>query len=466
MKQTKRGKRTPVTAPSPTPGAAVQDLQAPPPQPRLPKAWGLLKRWNSLFLVAAVLAPLAFGPANDAIRSDGAGYHMWTRAILERDFTFCKWDLLRKVGAITHFDPVRNICQMKYPPGLALLRFPIMAPFVDLRPGAPLISPAEHRAALLFGHAALLSIVWFTLATAALAGVPAWTANFSALVFVFGTGLFNYATFDGGFVHIYDAALISLLAWLGAREFFGRKPASPWLAAITVFFLASMRSTNFFVLAFLFALDLLFRWKQQGGVSLRDLVKRYTPSMAAILLAVAIQVGYNYYATHQLAYSSYGAETFRFDHPMQGPVLFSYVGGLYTYYPVALVALAVGLWVRSTRWITVWFAGLTATFTTLYGFWDDWGLKASMGHRGFVDILPLAAMIFPASLAGLRPRFRAFVVACAALCTFATIEFTRGYWALTLPWPGPTRIIYWEHVAGRYSLLYAWAAWLAHALNW
>ncbi len=121
----------------------------------------------------------------------------------------CKWDALREVAAISHFDPVRVICQNKYPPGLALLRFPVMAPLVDLRPGTPLISPAEKWAALIMSHAALLATVWLILATAGLAGVPAWAANFSALVFVFGTVLFHYATFDTA----------------GVREHLGRRRA-------------------------------------------------------------------------------------------------------------------------------------------------------------------------------------------------------------------------------------------------
>src|SRR5438132_500382 len=56
--------------------------------------WGVVVRWCGVSLVAAVAAlctawpPYANAPP---IRSDGLGYHAWTRAILTWDFTFCRY---------------------------------------------------------------------------------------------------------------------------------------------------------------------------------------------------------------------------------------------------------------------------------------------------------------------------------------------------------------------------------------
>jgi hypothetical protein len=52
------------------------------------------------------------------IRHDGAGYHAWTRAIVEGDFSFCIWQ--GEANLISYVDRARAMCQNKYPPGLAL----------------------------------------------------------------------------------------------------------------------------------------------------------------------------------------------------------------------------------------------------------------------------------------------------------------------------------------------------------
>ena len=49
------------------------------------------RRWASILIVAAVLLPVTvFQPYRNgpAIRSDGAGYHIWTYALLKGDLAF------------------------------------------------------------------------------------------------------------------------------------------------------------------------------------------------------------------------------------------------------------------------------------------------------------------------------------------------------------------------------------------
>ena len=118
---------------------------------------------------------------------------------------------------------------------------------------------------------------------------------------------------------------------------------------------------------------------------------------------------------------------------MQLLVLASYERGLFTYYPVLAVGLATGLWTRRTRMATYWLSGLLAAFVTLYGFWFKWFLGGEMGHRGFVELMPFAAVIFASALPELKSRYRV-----------AAIVLGTG---------GGTPRLFWNHIVGKNSLL-------------
>jgi len=329
-----------------------------------------------------------------------------------------------------------------------------MAPLVDLRPGAPLISRSEHEASLICGAVALALVVWLLLSSSYLLGAPVWAANFSALAFVFGTGLFHYGTYDSSFTHIYSALGLTLLVWLGLRSRKRMPPAVTVAAiAVTCFFLTAIRNTNLIAILFLLAAASPMPW---GGDKRRLPTLRWRVSAAAlvgIVAAIILNLAYNYYATHHLSFSTYGDESFFFSRPMQWSVLFSYQRGLLTYYPVLAVGLVAGFWTRRTRLAALWLSGLIAGFVTLYGFWASWFLGGGMGHRGFVELMPLAAIIFAVSLPDLPLERRKPIIILAAAFSFLTLEIMCGYWAGTFPFSDATREVYWSHVAGKNSLL-------------
>lgn len=146
---------------------------------------GFTERWLSLLVLCCVLIPVTVWPPytnGPPIRSDGVGYHMWTRALLERNFKFCQWKSeLDKVGAISFVDLNRGVCQDKFPPGLALLRFPIMAPLVKSSNG-PLISHSEHEASLFLGAIMLGSVCALLLSCSRILNTSLWAAHFCSCV--------------------------------------------------------------------------------------------------------------------------------------------------------------------------------------------------------------------------------------------------------------------------------------------
>jgi hypothetical protein len=132
----------------------------------------LVSFWALLPIAIAAVAVTVSPPYDNSppIRSDGLGYYAWTQAIVEGNFNFCQWPSLVTVQALSAHNPRHpGRCQNKYPPGLALLRFPIMGPLAatqdaSAQPDLP-VSDAEERASLWLGAFALLTTSVLVLAT-------------------------------------------------------------------------------------------------------------------------------------------------------------------------------------------------------------------------------------------------------------------------------------------------------------
>ena len=416
------------------------------------KSW--LGRWWSLVIVlAAVVFVTFFQPYYNGppIRSDGEGYHIWTRAILEGDLSFRNY---KTIAGVYLADPRRDVYQNKYPPGVALIRYPVMAFLVDRRPGSPLISPAEHWANLILSALALTVVCFLCLRTAWLLSLPPWPTHVALLALVFGTGLFHYGTYDACFSHIYSALGTSLLTWLGVRAIVQRRDHLPALATGTVCFLFLLiRNTNVILLAALTAAYFHGR-KRHGALTPRGAVRDLAVVGGGAAAAVAVQLGYNAFAHGALVFSSYGSESFVWDRPMQLAVLVSYQRGLFSYYPVVAVALACAWAVRRTRGPAAWFSLAVLAYATLYGFWSGWDLGGGFGHRGFVELMPSGVVLFAAALGALSHRQRLAVAGCALVCALLTLQFMCAYWHGALSFYGATYEVYWALVCGRKSFLW------------
>lgn len=408
-----------------------------------------IRTWWSLVLVsfAATTTLVANPPSleNPAIRSDGRGYHIWTRAILDRDLSFRRY---RGVEGVLLVDPVRLAYQNKYPPGVALLRFPIMAWLVDRRPGAPLISSAEHWANQLFGVLALSVTCYFALDACRALSVRARHRNSAMLAVAFGTGLFHYSTFEACFSHVYSAACTATLVWLGARRIAGeRERLAPIPAMLACFFLVLVRNTNVILLVALAGAYVHAVWRS-GERARRCLVHDVVALASGAIAAVTLQIAYNHLATGSFTLSSYGSEGFAWTRPMQRSVLFSYERGLFTYYPLMGLALVAGAASRRSRRAAVWFGLVIFAYACLYGFWHSWTLGCGFGHRGFVETTPIAAVLLAFALSSLPPPSRIFVAVAGAICVLVTVRLLLSYWDAVIPMCGVKRAQYWSVVLG------------------
>jgi hypothetical protein len=373
------------------------------------------------------------------IRSDGVGYHVWVNGFLSRDLSFCRYRQLLEVSkAIAVLDERRSVCGIKYPPGVALLQLPFVSPWADPRQADGF--PREvHAMVLGLGSGLLLLTATFSYMTLRRLDVSPILAQAVVGVFVFGTGLFHYATYDASFSHIYSACGIALLLWLltVAREI-GWKTSSLGLFGLATFWLYTVRQTNGL-------LTLLI-----AGIAVVDGNRQSATRIGLIWIcatasALLLQVAYNEYVTGTLTAFSYGSESFDRWGARFSDVWFSYERGLATYYPIMIVTVVLSPLCRD-RLIGIAFVVALTAYAFLYGSWHSWMLGHGMGHRGFIEVAPLGMMVFGCAVKRLQTKWKRFVMGVSGACVYVTLQIMVGYWRGSYPSAGADGVLYWRHL--------------------
>lgn len=397
------------------------------------------------------------------IRSDGAAYYAWTEAILHWDFSFC--DLPKNNGAlpqITARNPRHpDRCELKYQPGLALLRLPVMGPVAAIANGDNRdlrhVSTAEQKVNQWLSVLALLLAIAFMGAAMRRLGVGRLLTDATLLIATFGTGLFHYATYDSSYTHIYTAMLVAALVYLGVRTHQLRQRPNALLVLGISFFVVAIREIDVVPLVLLEGAWLLRACPRPGKPSawaahIGDMVKAALPAVIGIVLAVGLQTLYNHWSSGRWALSSYGSESLSLSELREGSVLASYDHGLLLWYPAMVVLLIVPLLrARSRRWGVLGLA-MVVPLVVIYGSWNPWWLGGAFGQRGMVDVAPVVAVAGAVGLAALRPRERAVAIGLCVVCAFVTLELMAGYWNGTLPFDHDTSAQYWQNVVGSDSV--------------
>jgi hypothetical protein len=396
--------------------------------------------------VVAATQPYWNGPP---IRSDGYGYHAWTYAILKGDLNF--GGLKNETYAFHETRP--GYWWNVYPPGVALIRLPVIAPLVGRgdRFGTPTI--AEHVACVILSALALVGTAALLYYTCRAAGVSPLAANVAVLAIVFGTGLFHYATYDCSYSHCWTALGLTALLALAARSLHRGGPISPAALFLLAAWLMLVRNTNVFALGVMGGSYLLLA-PRQLGVSVQTAFRNTAWLAAGTLVGIGIQLALNSFAHGRFTVSSYEGELFYWDRPMQWSVLTSLPEhGLVVYYPVAVLLAVVPFTMRRLWPAAIAFVLLLGAYTTLYGYWNMWNLGASFGHRGFVDVLPLGAPLFALALDRLPKWPRRAVIAATVVCIYVTVNLMAGYWRATLPFHQITADTYRDHLIGKDQVL-------------
>jgi hypothetical protein len=360
------------------------------------------------------------------IRSDGAGYHIWTYAILKGDLSFAWFKGEPADVALHRLDPAVARYACKYPPGVALIRLPLMACVTDPeRNGLP-YSPAEHWACLALGAAALLATTVLGLDVCYRIGVPPVWANASVLLLTFGTGLYHYGTYDASFSHVYSALLAAGLVWLAVRAVELKRPLPLGPVVALVALLLLVRTTNVVLIGFWgFACAV---WMNAASRSPGLRLRATAAATAGVLFGLAITLAVNYEMFGRLTFHTYPGEEFHWNDPHVLLVLFGEDQGLFRIYPVVAVAVVAPMIARRTRLAALGLIGVLAAYTVLYGHWWSWHLGCGFGHRGFVEAVPFAVPVLAKALASLSRRGAIAFVGVGGVATVYTLVHMSMYW--------------------------------------
>lgn len=406
---------------------------------------GIQKLIAALFAVfllwTIVEQPYRNGPP---IRSDGKGYHIWVGAFRSLDFNFCRFK-----ADLTYSISVENTangrCGVKYPPGVALFQ----APFTIYSPvpakSNRLFSDYSHYMILLIGSGLLLASLWLVNSSLDYFNVSTAHRVIAMIGGLFGTGLFHYATYDASFSHIYSTFGVSAILYLAIKlrqdpESFSQKHLLWW--AILCLWLYLVRQTNLFPIVFICLFAIV-----PNPIARKQIAFSASGAMATIF-ALLILIGYNYYVTGEFLISSYGAEGFHPFGKFSYEVLFSYRRGLFLYYPFALIALTLAIFAKQ-RALALCFFALIASYVLLYGTWHSWWLGAGMGHRGFVEAMPIAMVLVATGLTQFRKspiRWAAYTA--IIFSSFVTLRVMTAYWAGDFPFGGADKALYMKTVLG------------------
>ena len=443
------------------------ELVSPAPRPR-----GLLaslRMWGATIAIGLIVLPIILiqpwttylnqGP----IRSDGLGYFAWTRAVTDGGFSFCQYRWVEAQGTVkvprpTKAHPDAMLCMDKYPPGLAILQFPVMAPLSARADPTNPVSSAQHEASLWLGALALVGTCAMVTAIARRLGATGWGVQLAVLAFTFGAGLFAYGTYLASFVHIHVALLVSLLIWAGVRiRQDGRNRVTACVGLLAGFFIVSMRNIDLSIIIILVAGYAGWAWRAGTGTALaraRQLARDLVPLAIGIAGATTLQLLLNRYTFGHFALSSYKGEDFLFDRPLQRQVLFSYTRGFFVYAPVAFFTLIAGLMVARARAVTALYAVLVAALATIYGFWGSWalGAGAGYGHRGFIDVAPVGMLAAALILTHAKPAMRTIFAVLAVGSALWSAQLMILMFGYHYPEYTVDAHTYWSHTIGRDSL--------------
>jgi len=284
-----------------------------------------------------------------------------------------------------------------------------------------------------------------------------------------GAGLFHYATYDSSFTHATTGALIAGLLLVGDRVVAaGESTLIEWrsggkrsllLIAVLCFWLVLTRNPLVLVvggLGFAWAIRL---WASSGPARGGSIARLAVPMGLGAAVALAIQFSYNWFLFGKFTLSSYANEGFSLSERHQFGVLFSWSKGIFNWYPIVGLALAAALVGR--RWhALVLLAATVAPLVVLYGAWHDWGLGGGFGHRGFVELSAVYALVLGDALAS-RRWLRKTVVVAGVLCAIVSLGLMRAYWRADIGFSHTTRPEWIRHGIGESSIppvVIRWAA--------
>jgi hypothetical protein len=187
------------------------------------------------------------------------------------------------------------------------------------------------------------------------------------------------------------------------------------------------------------------------GLSVRRMVSLTLLLGSLALPGWLVQVALNSWFAGALTLSSYGTfGKFQFSLHYVSDIFVSYERGLFSYYPGFALMFGVALLVSRTRTAMAMICAGALGAAVLYSSWLLWQLGAGFGHRGFVELAPIAGVLFALALGGVRSTLQPWLAFLGVLSIYLCTLLMLGYWrALN------QANLYWNHLRGEHLSLQA-----------
>ena len=217
------------------------------------------------------------------------------------------------------------------------------------------------------------------------------------LIFIsLGTNLFYYSVLEPTMSHLYSFSTLCCLICFGMKYFRTGRSYFLWLSILAFCLSVMIRPINGVWIV------CLLPWIAGGFAPLREkLLNIRVILMGAVCLGffMFLQFGAYYLETGHWLVRTYVGEGFRFLQPELIKVLAGFRKGWFIYTPLALVAMTgfIPLWRNDKR---AAYSILLALILHIYiiASWWSWSFADSFGHRAFIDLYGLVAILLACSL--------------------------------------------------------------------
>jgi len=269
---------------------------------------------------------------------------------------------------------------------------------------------------------------------------------FTVLTLLLGTNMLEYATQDSSFTHVYSLFLFATILYLTPTWYKNLTYRSSIVLAVLLALNVLVRPTNILILLVLLLWNVtnLTQLRQRIALLWQQRIK--LALMAGIGLIVCFpQLLYWHYITGKWLFYSYGDAGFtNILRPHILDILFSTDRGVFFWAPVLLLSL-IGLVLlrrRLKEWSTPIYFFLPI-WLWLMASWESWQFGESYGHRAFIDIFPLLALVLATVYSRAKsPIAKHMLLIIVGLCIFANLFLTYQFWIRGLPAADTTMHIY------------------------
>jgi len=382
------------------------------------------------------------------IRSDGYGYYAYlTSVFIDGNLNMKtamadRWAVggvpavERAWNGIALYAPTGRLLD-KYTMGTAVLQVPffLVCSAVARAMGDPPYS-FPYQIGSVVSALFFLGTGTYLLLQTLLARFSARTSILTAASLIFGTSLFNNATFICSFSHVYSFFLLSLLVYM-TQTYVGEGQANEssfipmsTLLGTVVGLIALTRIPN--VVAALIPVAATFeRFRRARQVQM--LVIEILCSVLGFVFVFSLQMTYWWMVTGHLLLNSYQEEQFDWLHPHLVEFLFGARRGMFFWSPLLLIAV-VGIprSIRLHRAIGLAIIVVLTLEIYLCASWWSWWFGMSFESRPVSDMAPLLAFPLASGLEILSEKLGRWVVAATvsvllAVNCFLMLSYWNGY---------------------------------------